>query len=347
MKKKVYIIYTGGTIGMVRTPNGYAPEKGYMERLLGEIPELRADIMPECIFSEYDPLLDSSSIALQEWIKIARDIRDNYTRYDGFVVLHGTDTMAYTASALSFMLEGLDKPVILTGSQIPFCEIRNDARDNLITAIMIAGHYRIPEVCLYFGNALLRGNRATKVSADALSAFESPNYPMLGTAGVDIVVQEKFCRKDKKRELSLFEFSEQQIAVLKIFPGIKPEIFESIMTPTLKGLVVEAFGAGNIPGGDGRTAEIFKKAADNGTIIVVCTQCLRGSAEIGEYEASKALADAGAISGYDMTAEAAVTKLYYLLSKGCSHDEIKKQMQTDLRGEMSRGSLSGVYNICE
>ncbi len=339
MKKKVYIIYTGGTIGMVRTENGYAPEKGSMQKQLSEIPELRSGIMPDYTFKEYDPLLDSANISYEEWIKLARDIEVNYEKYDGFVILHGTDTMAYTASALSFMLEGLNKPVILTGSQIPFCEIRNDARDNLITAVMIAGHYYIPEVCLYFGNKLLRGNRSTKVSAFALDAFESPNYPPIGSAGVDIVVNESRYTGQKRDELRLFEFSDQQIAILKIFPGIQPEIFENIITPNLKGLVVEAFGAGNIPEAGGRLPAVLKKAADNGTVIVVCTQCLRGSAEIGEYEASKGLADAGAVSGFDMTAEAAVTKLYYLLSKGYGHEEIKKLMQTNLRGEMARGAV--------
>lgn len=324
---------------MIRTENGYAPFRGNMAQLLAGIAELRSEGMPEYTLHEYDPLLDSSSISLDEWIKIARDIHENYDKYDGFVVLHGTDTMAYTASALSFMLEGLQKPVILTGSQIPFCEIRNDARDNLITAMILAAQYHIPEVCLYFGNTLLRGNRATKVSANDLSAFESPNYPALGYAGVDITVNEGSCAGERQEDLSLFEFKDQQIAILKIFPGIQPEIFESIMTGNLKGLVVEAFGAGNIPSIGGRLTAIFKKAAANGTVIVVCTQCLRGSAEIGEYEASKGLADAGAVSGFDMTAEAAVTKLYYLLSKGYETEEVKRLMQKNLRGEMTRGTI--------
>ena len=339
MKKKVYLIYTGGTIGMTRTANGYAPKKGYLQQELAEIRELSADEMPEYTLQEYEPLLDSSNISLREWIKIARDIKDHYEEFDGFVILHGTDTMAYTASALSFMLEGLTKPVILTGSQIPLCEIRNDARDNLITALLLAGNYAIHEVCLFFGSILLRGNRSTKVSADDLNAFESPNDQPLGRVGVDIILREGgFLDKSVKR-LNLFEFKEQQIAVLKIFPGIQPEIFDSIITTKLKGIVVEAFGSGNIPSNDGRLQEIFRKAADNGTVIVVCTQCLKGSAVIGEYEASKGLADAGAISGYDMTVEAAVAKLYYLLSKGYAMAEIKELMQTDLRGEITRGKV--------
>jgi len=337
MKKKVYLIHTGGTIGMTRTVNGYAPQKGYLKQELAGIKALSSPEMPDYTLQEYEPLLDSSSISVGEWIKIARDIRDHYEEYDGFVILHGTDTMAYTASALSFMLEGLAKPVILTGSQIPFCEIRNDARDNLITALLLAADYPIKEVCLFFGTTLLRGNRSTKVSASGLSAFESPNYESLGTAGVDILVRDAETGNRREEGLRLFEFKAQQIAVLKIFPGIQPEIFESIITTRLKGLVIEAFGSGNIPSTDGRLQAIFKRAADNGTVVVVCTQCLIGSAVIGEYEASKGLADAGAISGYDLTVEAAVAKLYYLLSKGYDRDEINRLMQTNLRGEMTQG----------
>ena len=324
---------------MTNTVNGYAPKKGYLQQELAEIKELSSCEMPHYTLNEYEPLLDSSSISVREWIKIARDIRDHYEEYDGFVILHGTDTMAYTASALSFMLEGLAKPVILTGSQIPLCEIRNDARDNLITALLLAGNYDIKEVCLFFGTTLLRGNRSTKVSASGLSAFESPNYEVLGTAGVEIVVDKARAFESEETVLKLFEFKEQQIAVLKIFPGIQPEIFDNIITTKLKGLVIEAFGSGNIPSTDGRLQKIFKKAADNGTVIVVCTQCLRGGAVIGEYEASKGLADAGAISGYDMTVEAAVAKLYYLLSKDYDSDQIKELMQSDLRGEITRGKV--------
>jgi L-asparaginase len=290
--------------------------------------------MPSYFFREYDPLLDSSNMGFKEWIKIARDIRDNYDNFDGFVILHGTDTMAYTASALSFMLENLSKPVVLTGSQIPFCEIRNDARDNLITSIMIAAEPGLSEVCIYFGNTLLRGNRATKSSTYALNAFESPNYPPLGSAGVSVVISAAI-KKSNNKKINLFEFEEQQIAVLKMFPGMQPEILESIITSNLKGLVLEAFGAGNISNVNENLKSIFKRAIENGTVIIVCSQCLRGNAIIGEYEASKGLSDVGAISGFDITVEAAVAKLYYLLSKKYTKDVIKRLMITDLRGEMS------------
>ncbi|QIB70269.1 asparaginase [Aminipila butyrica] len=335
MKKKICIIYTGGTIGMEETAYGYAPAPGYMKKTLGSMQELKDPEIPDYDLIEYSPLLDSSNITVDNWNQIGADIRERYFDYDGFVVMHGTDTMAYTASALSFMLQGLSKPVILTGSQIPLCKVRNDARENLITSMMIAADYGIPEVCIYFGGKLIRGNRSTKVSSDTMIAFDSPNYEPLAEAGVNITINQKQIRREA-RELNFCPFTNNQIAVLKIFPGIQFEIFENIMTDKLKGIVIEAFGAGNIPQNDDSMLRMLQKAKENGTYIIVCTQCHRGTATIGKYETSKNLAEAGALCGFDMTVEAAVTKLYYLLSRHQEEREIKLLMETDIRGELTR-----------
>ena len=332
---KVLIIYTGGTIGMTRTENGYAPRAGYFRAALDGISDLHSEEMPAWDFLELSPLLDSSNMTVREWNCIAALIAQKYNDYDGFVVLHGTDTMAYTASALSFMLGGLDKPVVLTGSQIPLCEIRSDGRDNLITALLIAGEGVVREVCLYFGGKLLRGNRATKFSADGLIAFLSPNYPSLADAGITIRYNESALLPKPKGALKLQLLENIPIGVLKVFPGIQFSLFEQIMTERLRGIVIETFGAGNIPGDGGALLPIIEKAFHNGTVLTVCSQCPQGAVALGAYETSSALKKAGAVSGLDMTTEAAVAKLYYLFSCGCDKETVKQRMEQDLRGEIS------------
>ena len=333
--KNILIIYSGGTIGMVPTENGYAPRAGYLRGALDAISELRHPHMPHWEFWEMSPLLDSSNIAVAEWNAIASLITLNYERYDGFVVMHGTDTMAYTASALSFMLENLGKPVILTGSQIPLCEIRSDGRDNLITSLLIAADERVHEVCLCFGGKLLRGNRSTKISADGLNAFASPNFPPLAEAGISIRYQEASLLPRPNAPLRLQTLENIPIGVLKVFPGIQFELFESIMTETLRGIVLETFGAGNIPAGDGALLPIIRRAFEHGTVVAVCSQCPQGTVSLGAYEVSGALKRAGAVSGHDLTTEAAVAKLYYLFSRSMSTDAIKAAMELDLRGELT------------
>ena len=334
-KKRVLIIYTGGTVGMVPTPNGYAPRSGYFRGALERIDELRADSMPEWDLIELSPLLDSSNITVKEWNEIAAIVADRYDAYDGFVILHGTDTMAYTASALSFMLENLNKPVVLTGSQIPLCEIRSDGRDNIVTSLLIASSGEVREVCLYFGGALLRGNRATKYSADGLIAFVSPNYPLLAEAGITIRYRERVPLPDCAGPLRLQRFDNVPIGVIKVFPGIQFELFESIMTEKLRGIVIETFGAGNIPGDGGALLPIIRRAFRNGTVLTVCSQCPQGAVSLGAYETSGALKRAGAVSGLDITTEAAVAKLYYLFSRGLDRDTVKREMERPLRGEMT------------
>ena len=333
--KKVLLIYTGGTIGMVRTPNGYAPKDGYFRAELDAIPALSMPEMPQWELYEMHPLLDSSNMTVAEWNKIAQLIAARYDAYDGFVVLHGTDTMAYTASALSFMLEGLSKPVVLTGSQIPLCEVRSDGRDNIITSVLIAADDRVHEVCLYFGGALLRGNRATKYSADGLIAFVSPNYPPLADAGITIRYHENALLPKKQSALNLQLLDNVPIGVIKVFPGIQFSLFESIMTDKLRGIVIETFGAGNIPGDGNALLPIIRRAFEGGTVLTVCSQCPQGAVSLGAYETSNALKRAGAVSGYDMTTEAAVAKLYYLFSQGLSKERIKLDMERDLRGELT------------
>jgi L-asparaginase len=336
MRRRIYIAYTGGTIGMKHGRNGYRPESGYLQMQMRAMPELRHPTMPTFAVHEYDPLLDSSNMTPREWLKIANDIAANYNRYDGFLVLHGTDTMAYTASALPFLLDGLAKPVIVTGSQIPLCEVRNDGRENLITSLLIAANHDVPEVCLYFGGVLLRGCRSVKVSADGFAAFASPNVPPLGTVGIDIEIARDLVRRPPRRaRLRVHELGSPVVSALRLFPGISPELVRNVLRPPLQGLVLEAYGVGNGPDHDEEFLAALRDATARGVVIVDCTQCLEGTVNLTEYAAGSALARAGVISGYDMTAEAALAKLYSLFGRGLSAARVKREMQRDLRGEMT------------
>lgn len=330
------MIHTGGTIGMTKTENGYKPDGAYFKGAIDRMDSLKAPGLPEWDFIETSPLLDSSRMSVAEWNRIGGLIAENYTSYDGFVILHGTDTMAYTASALSFMLKNLNKPVILTGSQIPLCELRSDGRDNLITSLLIAGAGKAKEVCIYFGGLLLRGNRATKFSADGLQAFDSPNYPPLARAGISISYNEAAFLKAPEGEFQFRVLANVPIGVIKVFPGIQFRLFESIMTQTLRGIVVETFGSGNIPDSDNALLPIIRKAFENNTILTVCSQCPQATVDMNAYETGHALKQAGAVSGRDMTTEAAVAKLYYLFSTCADTDTIKRRMEENLRGELTK-----------
>ena len=340
-KKKVLIIHTGGTIGMVRTENGFAPKAGALIQEFRRIRDLGSPEMPDWDLIEFEPLLDSTNIRYKQWNSIAEAIGLYYDKYDGFVVLHGTDTLAYSASALSFMLEGLDKPVVFTGAQIPLCELRSDGYDNIITSMMIAAEGVIREVSLCFGDSILRGNRAIKYSADGMVAFTSPNCNKLAEACISIEYNHAAINeyiKDTLHEsgFNIVKLKESRIAVIKIVPGIQFDMFEPIMCETLDGLVLETFGKGNIPDYDPALSRLISEASRCGTIVVVCTQCPAGTVSLGAYEAGSALVKAGAVSGGNMTTEAAITKLTYLLSKGLPKDEIRKLMKTNLRGELTK-----------
>ncbi len=317
--------------------DGYVVEPGSLEVQMEQMPELEHPEVPEYTIHEYQPLLDSSNIMPDDWFEIAQDIATNHEGYDGFVVLHGTDTMAYTSSALAFMLEGLRKPVILTGAQIPLCELRSDGRENLITSMMMAANYPIPEVCLYFGNRLFRGCRSVKVHADSFDAFLSPNYPPLGEVGVDIEINWSLVRPQPEADsrLRIQRMQPPSVGALRLFPGISAQVLGNILQPPLQGLVLEAFGVGNGPDRDSDFLAALKSATDRGVVIVDCTQCLYGAVDLDDYATGAALARAGVISGYDMTTEAALAKLFYLFSAGYAAEEVKAKMGEDLRGEVS------------
>ena len=334
--KKVLIIYTGGTIGMKKTDQGYRPAPRFLDEELHSIPDLSREDFPSWELHEMNPLLDSSNMTLKEWNEIGRVIYENYENYCGFVVLHGTDTMAYTASALSFILRGLNKPVILTGSQIPLSELRSDGRDNLITSVLIASEGVANEVCLYFSGKLLRGNRAIKMSADGLVAFKSPNYPLLAEVGITVKYNYSALLSHKEgTKLEFLPFKNVPIGVLKVFPGIQFGLFEDIMTEKLHGIVLETFGSGNIPSGGDELLPIIKKAFASGSVVAVCSQCPIGTVTLGAYETSSSLKSAGAVSGKDMTTEAAVAKLYHLFSLELPKEEIKRLMEKNIAGELT------------
>ena len=318
---------------MRRVEGVYVPAPGYLaEQVKGQVehPDL-----PDFDLNEYTPLLDSANMRPSNWQLIAEDIAATYDAYDGFVVLHGTDTMAYTAAALSFMLEGLGKPVILTGSQIPLAEARSDARENLITSLLLAVHARVPEVCLYLNGSLLRGNRATKVSSSGFGAFTSPNFPPLGSVGVEIEVNRRLLRSPGNT-LKVQPLGSVQVAALRLFPGITAEILQNVLLEPVQGLVLETYGAGNAPSNDAALLEVLHSASARGVVIVNCTQCLHGSVNMSGYATGSALLEAGVVGGFDLTPEAALTKLVYLLSKGLTPEEVRRQVQQDLRGELTR-----------
>jgi L-asparaginase len=336
-RRSVYVAYTGGTVGMRRGVCGYEPARGHLAEQMASLPVFERPEMPGYEIHEYAPLLDSANMTPRDWMKIADDLMERYDDYDGFIVLHGTDTMAYSASALSFLFEDLGKTVLFTGSQIPLEEVRSDAYDNLITSLLIAAESPVPEVCLFVGNRLLRGNRSTKVSAERFEAFESPNYRPLGRAGVYVEYDRKaaLARPTAPVRLHRIDAREPQVADVVLFPGITAATLGRLLEPPLEGAVLHTYGAGNAPD-DLAFLAVLRGATERGVVLVNCTQCLEGSVRMREYATGNALREAGVVSGFDMTPEAALTKLYCLLARGLGVDEVRRLVQRDLRGELTR-----------
>lgn len=334
-RKKIYIAYTGGTIGMKQSSRGYVPVAGYLTETVKNNAEFTREEMPLFDIHEYCPLIDSSDMSPHHWQIIADDIKSKYDQYDGFVVLHGTDTMAYTASALSFMFENLTKPVIVTGSQIPLSQLRSDGQVNLLNAMYLAANYPIAEVSLFFNNQLFRGNRATKAHADGFNAFASPNLSPLAQSGINIQLIEGKLSPYVEQALRVTPIQSQKIAILYLYPGISVEMVKSVITDDVKGLILLSFGVGNAPQHP-EFLQILKTATDNGTVIVNLTQCIQGQVNMGGYATGNALLNCGVLSGYDMTLEACLTKLHYLFSQDLELETVRHLMQDNLRGELTR-----------
>jgi L-asparaginase len=331
----VFVLHTGGTIGMVGTAQGSAPVAGALAPYLDWIVENSNGELPPIEFLELDPPIDSANATPEDWCAIARVLHERRADHCGFVVLHGTDTMAYTASALSFLLPSFGKPVVVTGSQIPISRTRSDGRQNFIGALQVAARGDIREVSLLFGEVVLRGNRATKIDASGLDAFDSPRLAPLADIGIDIVVNSSIAPAEQG-DARLVAGPLGKVAAMRLFPGFSASILANLCQPPLQGLVLEAYGAGNGPANDRDFLAAVEAATAAGIVIVVVTQCVRGSVQPGAYATGSALLRAGAVPGYDLTSEAALSKLAVLLGEGHDAAGVRDLMQRNIAGELTR-----------
>jgi L-asparaginase len=342
-KSALLLIYTGGTIGMKEDPVIQALKPFNFSQILEEVPELGKFAYRIDTYT-FDPLIDSSDIEPTLWLSLANLIEDRYDEYDGFVILHGTDTMAYSASALSFMIEELTKPVIFTGSQLPIGTPRTDGKENLISSVEIAaakdaeGHAIVPEVCIYFDNVLMRGNRASKINSDNFRAFRSPNYPPLAEAGIHIRYNNGLIIKPQTwtTRPTFHKSLDTRVSILKMHPGITPQIVRTILCGNdTRAVIIETYGAGNAPSKDWFIS-IVREAAAMGKILLNVTQCMAGSVNMNIYATGKCLKEAGVVNGYDSTTESALGKLFHLLGRDSDSESVKAGLECNLRGEISK-----------
>ncbi|MGV8878982.1 MAG: asparaginase [Sphingobacteriaceae bacterium] len=336
--KNILIIYTGGTIGMVIDPQTGVLKPLDFDQIIKNVPDLER-LNCRLKFYSFDAIIDSSNMNPVIWTQLAAIVEQHYQDIDGFVILHGSDTMAFSASALSFMFENLSKPIIFTGSQLPITAIRSDARENLIAALEITLATKddkalVPEVCIYFDNKLFRGNRSFKYNSAKFEAFRSPNYPVLAEAGVHLQFNENYIRKNGSEELRVHKNLATDIAVLKLYPGISHKVVETILEAAVRVVIMETFGAGNATT-ERWFIELLKKAVDSGKVILNISQCKVGTVELGRYETSRQLKEMGVANGYDMTFEAAITKTMHILGQENDAKGIVHMLEQDLRGELT------------
>ena len=342
-KSSILLIYTGGTIGMKQDINDQTLKPFDFAQIVEEVPEIKKFALKVDSYT-FDPLIDSSDVEPSMWIELAEIIQKKYDDYYGFIVLHGTDTMAYSASALSFMLDGLTKPVVFTGSQLPIGAPRTDGKENLISSVEIAsakdqeGHPLVPEVCICFDSLLMRGNRSTKVNAEVFRAFQSPNFPYLAEAGIDIRYNAEYIRKPLEwyQNLSINTKLDTRVGILKIHPGMNPQAVSAFLCePNNRAIILETYGAGNAPMKKW-FLDVIAQANEAGKILVNVTQCIGGTVNMYLYANGKTLADAGVINGYDSTTESALAKLFYLMGKSDDNNWVKEMMIRNLKGEISK-----------